>query len=604
MPPQMLEAEDAVIKAITPTVADGVLLLQTAADFNTSRPIKMTVTMPAGALRAVSHQGTGFNDSLLLDMRGVSDAFAEPGQPTATITGRAQGLNTVQYSAGTCNVESAFGPALVVCQQVPFLSVFPLPFAVWTCGLRAQGPFQCSPDGMAFTSASGVDTASGAPGTFPTVAQRLVSSPSSFALSGASPAGPGTGVQQQAGSVSPQGTTAQSAVEGTGSVSATSVAGPGGAQTSTTQGGQTTAFQTTGQGTVGTLPAGAQSASASSTAFSSAVSSSSGATGSQGSGGGGVVRVARDRVAAPPPSVDGPLHRAAVRGDSVTVIKYLERGLVDVNQPGELRNTPLCLAAISGSTATIRQLVYYGADVSRRNTYGNAPASLASTPASRALLRQLAAGGAAAETRLHEEMDAAARAQREREQAERDASERRHREERQRLEEEKRRRREEAAAALAAAEAEAALRQAEQEAARRAAEEAAEQERLAAEAAAAAVAKKGKSTRPASAQKKPGSAKSAGAGSRAATPGTRGASPAPGSRAASRPGTSGAAASRLAAGSKPNSPKPAAGRPGTSGAAGLLAGAPKSGGSKPGSPSKPAAPRKSLLATAPTGGAA
>lgn len=37
MPPQMLEAEDAVIKAITPTVADGVLLLQTAADFNTSR---------------------------------------------------------------------------------------------------------------------------------------------------------------------------------------------------------------------------------------------------------------------------------------------------------------------------------------------------------------------------------------------------------------------------------------------------------------------------------------------------------------------------------------------------------------------------------------
>ena len=36
-----------------------------------------------------------------------------------------------------------------------------------------------------------------------------------------------------------------------GSVSATSVAGPGGAQTSTTQGGQTTGFQTTGQQTTG-----------------------------------------------------------------------------------------------------------------------------------------------------------------------------------------------------------------------------------------------------------------------------------------------------------------------------------------------------------------
>lgn len=47
--------------------------------------------------------------------------------------------------------------------------------------------------------------------------------PSSFNFAGASPAGPGTGTQQQAGSVSPQGTQASSNVAGTGELRAAAV---------------------------------------------------------------------------------------------------------------------------------------------------------------------------------------------------------------------------------------------------------------------------------------------------------------------------------------------------------------------------------------------
>lgn len=36
------------------------------------------------------------NDTANLDLRGVSNAFVQPGRPTAAITGTAGGINVVQ----------------------------------------------------------------------------------------------------------------------------------------------------------------------------------------------------------------------------------------------------------------------------------------------------------------------------------------------------------------------------------------------------------------------------------------------------------------------------------------------------------------------------
>ncbi|KAL4440439.1 hypothetical protein ABPG75_003440 [Micractinium tetrahymenae] len=335
-----IEAEPSVIPALSYAVVNGALHLETQQGLNTTRPIKLTVSLPATALQAVSHQGpgaelfvapgfvvpsftatasfaagrlyvsgmqaqvvthvlsstgdvvlagsfgtvnatstgtgsiyiAGVNGTTLLDMRGVSDVFVVPASPTATITGRAQGLNIVQYTTGTCTVQSVLAPGLLVCHQVPLL-VLPVANPVWTCGIASQGSFVCSTEGLAYTSAGGVDTSSGGLGSFPTSAiiptGQTVTGPGSYFFSGASPAGPGTGTQQQAGMVTPGSTTAASQVAGAGPVSAVSVAGPAGAQTSTTQGGLTTSFQTGGA----QPGAGGASATASSTAFASASSS-------------------------------------------------------------------------------------------------------------------------------------------------------------------------------------------------------------------------------------------------------------------------------------------------------------------------------------------
>ena len=50
----------------------------------------------------------GVNDTVTLDLRGVSNAFVQPGQPSAAITGTAGGINVVQYTDGTCNMASNF----------------------------------------------------------------------------------------------------------------------------------------------------------------------------------------------------------------------------------------------------------------------------------------------------------------------------------------------------------------------------------------------------------------------------------------------------------------------------------------------------------------
>ncbi len=124
----------------------------------------------------------GVNDTVTLDLRGVSNAFVQPGQPSAAITGTAGGINVVQYTDGTCNMASnfrflqaiacshwsqdtgtglllpskvhclqatadrlciPFATATQICQAVPFVSV-PAPNAVWTCGLQVRGNFTCS----------------------------------------------------------------------------------------------------------------------------------------------------------------------------------------------------------------------------------------------------------------------------------------------------------------------------------------------------------------------------------------------------------------------------------------------------------------------------
>lgn len=46
---------------------------------------------PSASLRSA-----GVNDTVTLDLRGVSNAFVQPGQPTTAITGTAGGINVVQ----------------------------------------------------------------------------------------------------------------------------------------------------------------------------------------------------------------------------------------------------------------------------------------------------------------------------------------------------------------------------------------------------------------------------------------------------------------------------------------------------------------------------
>lgn len=41
-------------------------------------------------------RSAGANDTVTLDLRGVSNAFVQPGQPTTAITGTAGGINVVQ----------------------------------------------------------------------------------------------------------------------------------------------------------------------------------------------------------------------------------------------------------------------------------------------------------------------------------------------------------------------------------------------------------------------------------------------------------------------------------------------------------------------------
>jgi hypothetical protein len=54
-----VEAEQAVVDALSFRVADNVLFVESAANFSTGRPIKVTIAMPQDALQIINHQGTG-----------------------------------------------------------------------------------------------------------------------------------------------------------------------------------------------------------------------------------------------------------------------------------------------------------------------------------------------------------------------------------------------------------------------------------------------------------------------------------------------------------------------------------------------------------------
>ena len=75
-----IHAEPSVLPALNYTVSGGTLLLQSTANFSTGRPIQVTVTLPADALKAVSHQGPG------------AEVYVAPG-----------------FTASSFNASSAFG---------------------------------------------------------------------------------------------------------------------------------------------------------------------------------------------------------------------------------------------------------------------------------------------------------------------------------------------------------------------------------------------------------------------------------------------------------------------------------------------------------------
>lgn len=177
---------------------------------------------------------------------------------------------------------------------------------------------------------------------------------------------------------------------------------------------------------------------------------------------------------APQPGTDSPLIWACFKGMAAAASALVDCA-TDMDQivrhRGELGNTALHAAAMAGSLAICRLLLYHGASPAARNLYGNTPADVAAAPACRALLTRPDVEA------LRAEMDAAAAAERarlEREAAKAAAC---------LQQEEERRRREAEEAARLAAEAEEAARLAAEEEARRAAEEAEAAARAAAEAA-------------------------------------------------------------------------------------------------------------------------
>jgi hypothetical protein len=66
-----------------------------------------------------SHTHAGANETVQLDLRGVSNAFVQPATPTTAVTGTAQGINTVQVGAclgGGAGLPSGAG-ARATCRQ-------------------------------------------------------------------------------------------------------------------------------------------------------------------------------------------------------------------------------------------------------------------------------------------------------------------------------------------------------------------------------------------------------------------------------------------------------------------------------------------------------
>lgn len=161
--------------------------------------------------------------------------------PTSTITGTASGINSVLYSAGQCQVTSAFSTAtfsLPVCTQSAFLSV-PPPTPTWTCGIQVEGNFTCRPGTVLSTSAGGSSVSS-------------------------APDGASSSSQFQSATAQPGAASGLAAVSGSGPVSSSAVSsssgGTGGSlsSTTTTQNGATTSrfASSSGGGTVSSVSSG------------------------------------------------------------------------------------------------------------------------------------------------------------------------------------------------------------------------------------------------------------------------------------------------------------------------------------------------------------
>ena len=104
-----------------------------------------TVSVKSNSVSSVSLGGVKTGVSVDLSSTATVQVDQAPG---SAITGTAAGLNTVEFSAGSCQVSSPFSAlgagVVAVCSQTAFL-VVPPPTPTWTCGIQVEGNFTCTP---------------------------------------------------------------------------------------------------------------------------------------------------------------------------------------------------------------------------------------------------------------------------------------------------------------------------------------------------------------------------------------------------------------------------------------------------------------------------
>ena len=118
-----------------------------------------TVKADLGGVSSVALFNNPKEVDVLLSGASAVDAYTAPG---AVIRGAALGANSVNFQGGACEVTGPFGLGSP-CARGPLADVAIVP--LWSCGLRADGPFTC-PKPEANGGAAGIQAAA-APGAAP-----------------------------------------------------------------------------------------------------------------------------------------------------------------------------------------------------------------------------------------------------------------------------------------------------------------------------------------------------------------------------------------------------------------------------------------------------